>query len=117
MKKEIKIVSLIPAHLASIRFKKKVMYKLFGLPMVEHVRRRVLDSGLIESIIVASGDREILETVQKYGGEVKETQKKHLNGTSRVAEAVEDIDCTHVIVIQGDEPLINPKHIDDVDYT
>ena len=29
MKKEIKIVSLIPAHLASIRFK-KVMYKLFG---------------------------------------------------------------------------------------
>ena len=64
MKKEIKIVSLIPAHLASIRFKKKVMYKLFGLPMIEHVRRRALDGGLTENIIVASGDREILETVK-----------------------------------------------------
>ena len=68
---------------------KKVMYKLFGLPMIEHVRRRVLDSGLIESIIVASGDKEILETVKNFGGEVKQTYGKHLNGTSRVAEAVE----------------------------
>ena len=57
MKKEIKIVSLIPAHLASGRFKKKVMHKLFGLPMIEHVRRRASDCGLAENIIVASGDR------------------------------------------------------------
>ena len=85
MKKEIKIVSLIPAHLASIRFKKKVMHKLFGLPMIEHVRRRASDCGLAENIIVASGDREIIETVRDYGGEVKETYRKHLNGTSNGA--------------------------------
>ena len=64
MKKVIKIVSLIPAHLASIRFKKKVMHKLYGLPMIEHVRRRAIDSGEIENIIVASGDEEILDTVK-----------------------------------------------------
>ena len=111
MKKEIKIVSLIPAHLASNRFQKKVMYKLYGLPMIEHVRRRALDCGLIENIIVASGDREILETVKYYGGQVKQTYREHLNGTSRVAEAVEDINCTHVILIQGDEPLIQKEHL------
>ena len=111
MKKVIKIVSLIPAHLASIRFKKKVMHKLYGLPMIEHVRRRAIDSGEIENIIVASGDEEILDTVKNFGGEVKKTYRKHLNGTSRVAEAVEDIDCTHVVVIQGDEPLIQKEHI------
>lgn len=111
MKKAIKIVSLIPAHLASIRFKKKVMHNLFGLPMIEHVRRRALDCGVTENIIVVSGDREILDTVKNYGGEVKQTYRKHLNGTSRVAEAVEDIDCTHVIVIQGDEPLIQKEHL------
>ena len=112
MKEKIKIVSVIPAHLASIRFSKKVMYKLFGLPMIEHVRRRALDCGLTENIIVASGDREILEAVKYYGGEVKETYREHLNGTSRVAEAVEDIECSHVIVIQGDEPLIQKDHLD-----
>ena len=111
MKKEIKIGCFIPAHLASNRFQKKVMYKLFGLPMIEHVRRRALDSGVTENIIVASGDREILETVKHYGGQVKKTYRKHLNGTSRVAEAVEDINCTHVILIQGDEPLIQKEHL------
>ena len=111
MKKQIKIVTLIPAHLASNRFKKKVMYKLFGLPMIEHVRRRALDSGVMENIIVASGDKEILETVKNYGGQVKQTYRKHLNGTSRIAEAVEDINCTHVILIQGDEPLIQKEHL------
>ena len=111
MKKEIKIVSIIPAHLASIRFKKKVMYELFGLPMIEHVRRRALDSDVIKNIIVASGDMEILELVKHYGGQVKKTYKDHLNGTSRIAEAVEDINCTHVIVIQGDEPLIQKEHL------
>ncbi|MAR25868.1 MAG: 3-deoxy-manno-octulosonate cytidylyltransferase [Flavobacteriaceae bacterium] len=111
MTKEIKIVSLIPAHLASVRFKKKVMHKLFGLPMIEHVRRRALDCGITENIIVASGDKEILETVKYYGGDVRQTYRKHLNGTSRIAEAVEDIDCSHVIVIQGDEPLIQKEHL------
>ena len=111
MKKVIKIVCFNPAHLASIRFKKKVMHKLFGLPMIEHVRRRALDCSLTDNIIVVSGDREILETVKNYGGEVKQTYRKHLNGTSRIAEAVEDIDCTHVIVIQGDEPLIQKEQL------
>ena len=111
MKKEIQIVSFIPAHLASNRFPQKIMHKLFGLPMIEHVRRRAVDFGLTENIIVASGDIEILETVKHYGGLVKQTYKEHLNGTSRVAEAVEDINCTHVIVIQGDEPLIQKEHL------
>ena len=87
------------------------MYKLFGLPMIEHVRRRVLDSGLIEILLLLQVIKEILEAVKHYGGEVKETHKDHLNGTSRVAEAAEDIDCTHVIVIQGDEPLIQKEHL------
>ena len=111
MKKEIKIVSLIPAHLASIRFKKKVMHNLYGLPMIEHVRRRAIHSGVTENTIIASGDTEILEAIKQYGGEVKQTLRKHLNGTSRVAEAVENIDCSHVIVIQGDEPLIQKDHL------
>ena len=43
--------------------------------MVEHVRRRSLNAKVIEKIIVASGDREILDSVEKYGGETKQTFK------------------------------------------
>ena len=38
--------------------------------MIEHVRRRALDSGVTGNIIVASGDKEILETVKRYGGKL-----------------------------------------------
>ncbi len=111
MTEKIKIVGFIPAHLASVRFKKKIMHRILGIPMIEHVRRRSIHSKVIEKIIVASGDREILNTVKKYGGETKETFKDHKNGTSRIGEALEDIDCSHVVIIQGDEPLIQTDHL------
>jgi 3-deoxy-manno-octulosonate cytidylyltransferase (CMP-KDO synthetase) len=40
------------------------------------------------------------------------TANTHRNGTTRVAEALEDIDCSHVMLLQGDEPLLLPRHID-----
>ena len=61
--------------------------------------------------------KEILDTVTKYGGQVIKTFDNHPNGTSRVAEAVENIDCTHVVVIQGDEPLIQKKHLENLIYS
>lgn len=111
MNERIKIVGFIPAHLDSVRFKKKILHKIFGIPMIEHVRRRSLHAKVIEEIIVASGDKEIINIVDKYGGKTKKTFRKHLNGTSRISEAVEDIDCTHVVIIQGDEPLIQGAHL------
>ena len=40
MKKKIKIIGIIPAHLNSIRFPNKIIHKIFDIPMIEHVRRR-----------------------------------------------------------------------------
>ncbi len=40
------------------------------------------------------------------------TANTHKNGTTRVAEAIKDIDCTHVMLLQGDEPLLLPRHVD-----
>ena len=110
----VKKIGIIPAHLGSIRFKRKILHNIFGLPMIEHVRRRVINAGVLEEVFIASGDKEILETVTKYGGQVIKTFDYHPNGTSRVAEAVENIDCTHVVVIQGDEPLIQKKHLENL---
>jgi len=100
------IIAVIPAHLESVRLKRKILIDLLGIPMIEHVRRRVSDSNLFDKVIVATGDDQIISTVTAYGGEVQRTFKNHLNGTSRVAEAVEHFNCSHVVIIQGDEPLI-----------
>ncbi len=109
-----KIIAVIPAHLASVRFPNKILYKFHGLPMIEHVRRRALMSSLIKDVYVATCDKKIADTVEQFGGKVILTSNKHKNGTSRVAEAVGNINCSHVILLQGDEPLLLPRHIDKI---
>lgn len=108
-----KIGCIIPAHLKSIRFPKKILFKIKGLEMIEHVRRRALLSlYLKKKVYVAAGDPKILKLVKKNRGNVIKTFKNHSNGTSRVAEALKRTNFTHVIILQGDEPLIYPKYID-----
>jgi len=107
-----KIVAVIPAHLASARFPGKILFPFHGLPMIEHVRRRALLSSAVSEVIVTTCDSEISDVVQGYGGNVIMTSNTHTNGTSRVAEAVESVDCSHVILLQGDEPLLLPRHLD-----
>jgi 3-deoxy-manno-octulosonate cytidylyltransferase (CMP-KDO synthetase) len=107
-----KIVAVIPAHMASVRFPNKILYKFHGLPMIEHVRRRALLSNNISDVIVATCDQEIADTIKGYGGKVVMTANTHTNGTSRIAEAIVEIECSHVVLLQGDEPLLLPRHID-----
>lgn len=108
----LKIVAVIPAHMASVRFPGKILFSFFGLPMIEHVRRRALLSESLSEVIVATCDDEIAQVVCGYGGKVIMTANTHRNGTTRVAEAIKDIDCSHVLLLQGDEPLLLPRHID-----
>lgn len=107
-----KVVAIIPAHLASVRFPGKILFKFHGLPMIEHVRRRALLSKHIQDVYIATCDEEIKKEITAYGGKVIMTSNKHTNGTTRIAEAVKSIDCTHVVLLQGDEPLLLPRHLD-----
>jgi len=106
-----RIVAIIPARLSSSRFPNKVLFPFFNLPMVEHVRRRTILSGIADDVYVATCDKKIEAVVQGYGGKVIMTSDEHENGTSRIAEASKQIDCTHVILVQGDEPLLLPHHL------
>lgn len=105
-------VAVIPAHMASVRFPGKILFPFHGLPMIEHVRRRALMCGSIDRVVVATCDEDIASAIRGFGGEVVMTSDSHRNGTTRVAEAVQGIDCTHVVLLQGDEPLLLPRHIE-----
>jgi 3-deoxy-manno-octulosonate cytidylyltransferase (CMP-KDO synthetase) len=107
-----KIVAVIPAHMASVRFPGKILFPFHGLPMIEHVRRRALLTSAISDVLVATCDEDIASVVRGFGGNVVMTADTHKNGTTRVSEAIKDVDCTHVILLQGDEPLLLPRHVD-----
>ena len=107
-----KIVGMIPARMASQRFPGKILFPFYDHPMIEHVRRRAVMASGLDDVFVATCDDEIAEVISGYGGKVIMTGHHHQNGTTRIAEAVEDIDCTHVMLLQGDEPLLLPEMVD-----
>lgn len=107
----LKPVCVIPARLASSRFPRKLLASFQDYPIIEHVRRRALLVEAFDRVVVATCDQEIYDLVRSNGGDAVMTSGDHPNGTSRVAEAIENIDCSHVVLLQGDEPLILPRHL------
>ncbi len=109
-----KIVAIIPARMAATRFQGKPLAPILGLPMIEHVRRRVSMSKSINEVIVATCDEEIKEVVEKAGGRVIMTAASHERCTDRIAEASTKVDTDVVVNVQGDEPLVMPGMMDEV---
>lgn len=109
-----KIVAIIPARMASTRFPGKPLAKILGLPMVEHVRRRVLLCKELSDVFVATCDKEIKDTIENLGGKVIMTKGSHKRCTDRIAEAARLLDADVIVNVQGDEPLILPQMISHV---
>lgn len=108
----VKVAAIIPARMGSIRLPGKPLIEIEGLPMVEHVRRRALLCRGFSEVVVATCDEEISEVIQSFGGEVLMTSNKHQVATERIIEAIEKIDCTHVVNVQGDEILVLPVDLE-----
>ena len=106
-----KIVALIPSRLDSTRLPKKPLINFLGLPMIEHVRRRALLCKQFNKVIIATCDKKIFDIIVSYGGDAIMTSKKHLDCTDRLVEASQKINCTHVVNIQGDNILTDPKDL------
>jgi 3-deoxy-manno-octulosonate cytidylyltransferase (CMP-KDO synthetase) len=68
----------------------------------------------LSDVYVCTDSDEIAQAVADHGGKVIMTSSKHTNGTERIAEAAQQIEADYFVDIQGDEPLINPDHINAV---
>jgi 3-deoxy-manno-octulosonate cytidylyltransferase (CMP-KDO synthetase) len=112
MKYPTKGTAIIPARYASTRFPGKPLALIKGLPMIQHVYHQVAKAETIERTIVATDDERIASAVHGFGGEVMMTRADHPTGTDRLAEVAAQIDADIIVNVQGDEPLINPRMID-----
>jgi 3-deoxy-manno-octulosonate cytidylyltransferase (CMP-KDO synthetase) len=82
--------------------------------MIEHVYRRVSASKVLSDVIVATDDLRIARRVNAFGGKVRLTKATHETGTDRLAEVAASLDCDVVVNVQGDEPLIDPRAVDEL---
>ncbi|MCS6861309.1 MAG: 3-deoxy-manno-octulosonate cytidylyltransferase [Abditibacteriales bacterium] len=106
------VVGVIPARYASSRFPGKALADIAGKPMIQWVYERASQAECLQRLLVATDDERIAEAVRRFGGEVVMTSPEHPSGTDRLAEAVRDMPCDIVVNVQGDEPLIDPRAIE-----
>ena len=104
-------VVIIPARYASRRFEGKPLALIAGTPMITHVIRRCMNISGIDRVIVATDERRIEAVARESGAEAVMTSPDCPSGTDRVAEVASGLTHSHIINVQGDEPLLPPGHI------
>ena len=107
-----RIIIVIPARYGSTRFVGKPLADINGKTMIYHVYQRAKKAKCVDDVIVATDDKRIKNAVEKFNGKAVMTSKEHRSGTDRVAEVAESIETDIIVNVQGDEPLINPKAIE-----
>jgi 3-deoxy-manno-octulosonate cytidylyltransferase (CMP-KDO synthetase) len=112
------ILGVLPARWGSTRFPGKPLHLIAGKPLIQHVWERCQQCTQLDEIIVATDDERIRDAVIAFGGKVAMTSPDHPTGTDRIAEAAQMVpQATHIVNIQGDEPLIDPALIDELAST
>lgn len=107
------IVGIIPARFASTRLMGKPLADIGGKPMIQHTYNSAKKSKLLDKVIIAVDDEKVLQVVKNFGAEAYMTPKDCASGSDRIAFVAEKIPDAEIIVnIQGDEPFIKGKMID-----
>ena len=108
-------IAIIPARYASTRLPGKPLLNRTGKPLIQHVVEAAGRTRRVQAVYVATDDERIERAVRAFGGKAVMTRADHVCGTDRLAEAAgklglddEDI----VVNVQGDEPEMDPAHID-----
>ncbi len=109
------VLGVLPARWGSTRFPGKPLHLIAGKPLIQHVWERCQACKKLDDVVVATDDQRILDAVLAFGGKAVMTRDDHPSGTDRIAEVAEAFPTvTHIVNIQGDEPLIEPSLIDEL---
>jgi len=108
------VLAVIPARLESSRLIRKPLYMILGRPLLEWVWIRVSTMSVFDRIVIATDSGEVAALCERMGAPVLLTDQGHPSGTDRVAEVVRSpgfAEFPVVVNVQGDEPLVEEKHL------
>jgi 3-deoxy-manno-octulosonate cytidylyltransferase (CMP-KDO synthetase) len=107
-----KILTIIPARLASTRLPNKPLADILGQPMIVRVFEQAKKANLGE-VLVACDCEEIASTIENVGGKAVITNPNLPSGTDRIFAALLQMpnyqDFEVIINLQGDLPVIDPQ--------
>ncbi len=116
MKKERKVLAIIPARGGSTRILNKNIRMFAGKPLIYHTIKQAKDSKFFDRVIVDTDSEEIAKVAKKYGAEVPFLRPAKLaTSTAKVADSFlhlltrlkkdEGYEPTHFAILQTTGPL------------
>ena len=108
------ILGIIPARFASTRLMGKPLASIGGRTMIQHTYESAKKSHLMDEVIIAVDDEKVYQVARSFGAKVMITPKEIPTGSDRIAYVANKIPEAEIIVnIQGDEPFIPARMIDE----
>ena len=107
---------VIPARLKSTRLENKLLLEINNKPLLIHTAQQVAKSKAT-NIYIATDDQNIRDISADFGFESIMTSESHQSGTDRINEAAEILslkDNQVLVNVQGDEPLVDFKLINNL---
>lgn len=107
------ILCVIPSRIGSTRMPRKPILPIQGKPMIQWVYENASRCKVINKVIVATDSDEIGSLITNIGGNVMMTDPAIRTGSDRVAAvAMQHPEADIVINLQGDEPFIKPRMLE-----
>lgn len=108
------VLAVIPARLASTRLPRKMLADLGGRPLFLHAVEAARAARGVDDVVVATDATEILDAATGAGVRAVLTDPACASGTDRVAEiARREPGAALLINVQGDEPFLDPRVIEE----
>ncbi|OAI47816.1 3-deoxy-manno-octulosonate cytidylyltransferase [Gammaproteobacteria bacterium SCGC AG-212-F23] len=108
-----KILCVIPSRIHSTRIARKPLLPIQGKPMIAWVYENAKRCKALTDVIVATDSEEIAEVITARGGKIVMTDPALATGSDRVAVVAKQYpDFDVVINLQGDEPFIKPRMLE-----
>jgi len=105
---------IIPARLDSKRLPNKVLKKINGKSLVQHIWEKLQ---IFPNVYIATDSKKVIQETKKFNGNYVFSEGIHINGTERCNEAASKLNLNDndiVINVQCDEVNINTQWIIDI---
>lgn len=108
-----RVICVIPARLASVRFPRKMLAPLMGKPLLQWAYEGACRVSLFDKVVIAVDSQELYEVARSFGAEVYLTSPDCASGTDRLVELQKNQKLHGDIWVnwQGDEPFLTEKTI------
>ena len=107
------VTCVVPARMSSSRFPGKPLVKIHGRELVLRVADIAKEAKYVDCVIVATEDQ-VIKDLANDNGYLSIVTSSHYTCTHRVSEVAGSLLADYIFNLQGDEPLTDPKWIDDM---